>query len=43
MVLRKQFKRDQFIWLMQWAIAKYGKLEKTKFGITLLEQEAWRA
>ena len=26
-------------WLMQWAIAGSSKLEKTKFGITLLEQE----
>ena len=24
-------------------IARSGKLEKTRFGITLLEQEAWRA
>jgi len=30
-------------WLMQWAIAGFGKLEKTRFGVTLLEQEAWRA
>ena len=30
-------------WLMQWAITRFGKLEKTRFGITLLEQEAWRA
>ena len=24
-------------------IAGFGKLEKTRFGVTLLEQEAWRA
>ena len=24
-------------------IAGFGKLEKTKFSITLLEQEVWRA
>ena len=30
-------------WLMQCAIAGSGKLEKTRFGVTLLEQEAWRA
>ena len=30
-------------WLMQWAIAGFGKLEKIMFGVTLLEQEAWRA
>ena len=29
--------------LVQWAIVGSGKLEKTRFGITLLEQEAWRA
>ena len=23
-------------------IAGYGKLEKTRFGVTLLEQETWR-
>ena len=43
MVLGKQFKDDQFTWLMQWAIAGSGKLEKTKFDVTLLEQETWRA
>ena len=43
MVLGKQFKRDQFIWLMQWVIARSGKLKKTRFGVTLLEQKAWRA
>ena len=26
----KQFRRDQFIWLVQWAIAESSKLEKTK-------------
>ena len=26
---------------MQWAIVGFGKLEKTRFGVTLLEQEAW--
>ena len=36
-MLGKQFRRDQFIWLMQWAIAGSGKLEKTRFGVTLLE------
>ena len=30
-------------WLMQWATAGFGKLEKIMFGVTLLEQEAWRA
>ena len=30
-------------WLMQWAIMRSGKLEKTRFNETLLEQEAWRA
>ena len=29
-------------WLMQWAIVGSGKLEKIRFGVTLLEQEAWR-
>ena len=28
------------IWLMQWAIAGFGKLEKTRFSVTLMEQEA---
>ena len=31
------------IWLMQWAIAGSGKIGKTRFGVTLLEQEAQRA
>ena len=43
LVLGKQFRRDQFIWLMQWAIARSGKIEKTRFSVTLLEKEAWRA
>ena len=30
-------------WLMQWAIARSDKLEKTRFDVTLLKQEAWRA
>ena len=30
-------------WLMQWAIIGSSKLEKTRFGVTLLEQEAWKA
>ena len=30
-------------WLMQWAIAGSSKLKKTRFSVTLLEQEAWRA
>ena len=41
-MLGKQFRRDQFIWLMQWAIAGSNKLEKTRFGVILLEQEAWK-
>ena len=36
-------KGTKFIFFMQWAIAGSGKLEKTRFDITLLEQEAWRA
>ena len=43
LVLGKQFRRDQFIWLMQWAIVGSDKLKKTRFGVTLLEQEAWKA
>ena len=30
-------------WLMQWAIAGSSKLKKTRFGVTLLEQEVSRA
>ena len=30
-------------WLMQWAIAGSGKLEKIRFSVTLSEQETWRA
>ena len=30
-------------WLMQWAIAGFSKLEKIRFSVTVLEQEAWRA
>ena len=30
-------------WLMQWVITRFGKLKKTRFGVTLLEQKAWRA
>ena len=30
-------------WLMEWAIAGFDKLEKTRFDITLLEKEVWRA
>ena len=30
-------------WLIQRAIAGSGKLEKTRFDITLLEQESWKA
>ena len=41
MVLGKKFRRDQFILID--AIAGFGKLEKTRFGVTLLEQEVWRA
>ena len=29
-------------WLMQCVIAEFSKLEKTRFGVTLLEQEALR-
>ena len=29
-------------WLMQWVIVGSSKLEKTRFGITLLEKEVWR-
>ena len=43
MAFGKQFRRDQFILVDAWAIAGFDKLEKTRFGITLLEQEAWRA
>ena len=31
------------IWLMQWAIVGSGKLKKTRFDVTLLKQEAWKA
>ena len=30
-------------WLMQWTIAGFSKLEKIRFSVTLLEEEAWRA
>ena len=30
-------------WLLLWAIAGSSKLEKTRFSVTLLEQEVWRA
>ena len=30
-------------WLIQWVIARSSKLEKIRFSITLLKQEAWRA
>ena len=42
-MLGKQFRRDQFILVD--AMGDYGiwKLEKTRFDVTLLEQEAWKA
>ena len=30
-------------WLMQWVIMGSGKLKKTRFGVTLLKQEVWKA
>ena len=43
MVLKKQFRRDQFILVEAVGYYGIGKLEKTRFGVTLLEQKAWRA
>ena len=34
--------RTNSFWLMQSTISEFGKLEKTRFGVTLLEQEVWR-
>jgi len=42
-VLGKQFKRNQFILVDAMGYCGFGKLEKTRFGVTLLEQETWRA
>ena len=35
--------RTNSFWLMQWVIVGSSKLEKTRFGVTLLRQEPWRA
>ena len=43
MVLGKRFGRDQLILVDAMGRARFNKLEKTRFGVTLLEQEAWRA
>ena len=43
MVFGKQFRDDQFTWLMQWAIVGSRKLKKTRLSLTLLKQEALRA
>ena len=43
MVLGKQFRRDQFNLMDAMGYCRSGKLEKTRFGVTLLEQEVWRA
>ena len=40
MAIGKQFRRDQFILVDAMAIAGFSKLKKTRFDVTLLEQEA---
>ena len=43
LVFRKQFKRELIhIGWCNGLFAGSGKLEETRFGVTLLEQEAWR-
>ena len=37
MVLEKQFGRDQLILVDAMGCARFDKLEKTRFGVTLLE------